>query len=220
MISQWLTANLPRKTDEGLINLKDLLTVSRSGCRATRFVIVGRGPYGDGKLLILHWLMANSLRRTDEALLNLKDLLAVVAADGRATISGLIGRLRRGKVDLLIPQGLFAKWVRRSDAGLFNLKDLLTVFPPTLNGSFENEPARRRLLATKAHQILPFLTRNVQIRAENGGFSTPVFGMPVQSRGGCQAVNGGPRYINERMVVVQAGTSDGSAVDSPGPVND
>ncbi|MGO9272781.1 MAG: hypothetical protein ACLQOO_21520 [Terriglobia bacterium] len=140
-------------------------------------------------------------------MLNLKDLLTMLPPSCWAIFSGVVGRLKRGETYLLIRKWLLARWLRSTDEDLLNLKGLLTALVPGLKGSSKNEPVLRPLFRVESRQIPPFSSKNLQIRAENAGFSTPVLGVRVQSGGGCQAVNGGPRHINGRMVVVLAGTS-------------
>ncbi len=77
LIPKWLMPKLPRRTGEGLLNLKGLLTVLTPSGRATFSGLVGRRKCGALYLLVLKGLLAKLLRRSDEALLNLKGLLAV-----------------------------------------------------------------------------------------------------------------------------------------------
>ena len=62
---------------EGLLNLKDLLTVLPPSCRATFSGCVGRLKRGAADLLISQGLLAKWLERTGGGLLNLKRLLTV-----------------------------------------------------------------------------------------------------------------------------------------------
>ncbi len=179
LIRSWLFARWPRRTDEGLLNLKDLLTMLPPSCWAIFSGVVGRLKRGGDYLLIRQGLLSKLLRRTEKGLLNLKDLLTLFPPSCRAAFSGFAGRLKRGEGYLLIPQWLLAKLVSRIGDGLLNLKDLLTPFPSRLKGLFENEPVWRRCLATKSYQILPFSTKNVQRtgsnRAQNGGQIGSIF---------------------------------------------
>ena len=75
MIPQGLLSKLLRRTGEGLLNLKDLLTLFPPSSRATFSGLVGRLKRGEAYLLIPQWLLAKWLSRTGEVLLNLKDLL-------------------------------------------------------------------------------------------------------------------------------------------------
>ncbi len=80
LIPQWLLAKLRRRTGEGLLNLKDLLTVSPSSRSATFSGFVGRLKRGAAYLLIREGLLAKLPRKTGGGLLNLKDLLNCVSA--------------------------------------------------------------------------------------------------------------------------------------------
>src|SRR5208282_2933547 len=73
----WLLARWPRKTDEGLLNLKDLPTMLPPSCWAIFSGVVGRLKRGETYLLIRKWLLARWLRSTEEDVLNLKGLLTV-----------------------------------------------------------------------------------------------------------------------------------------------
>jgi len=75
LIRLCLMADLMRRAGEGLLNLKDLLTVFPSSGRGTASRFVGLVKRGEGDLLISQGLMASLRRRTGEGLLNLKDLL-------------------------------------------------------------------------------------------------------------------------------------------------
>ncbi|MGO9274743.1 MAG: hypothetical protein ACLQOO_31700 [Terriglobia bacterium] len=75
LIPQGLLSKLLRRTGEGLLNLKDLLTLFPPSSRATFSGLVGRLKRGEAYLLISQWLLAKWLSRTGEVLLNLKDLL-------------------------------------------------------------------------------------------------------------------------------------------------
>ena len=76
MIKRCLLSKLGMRTAEGLLNLKDLLTLSPPGCRATFSGLVGWLKRGAADLLIPQGLMAKWARRTDVCMLNLKDLQA------------------------------------------------------------------------------------------------------------------------------------------------
>ena len=74
MIQRCLLAKWPTRTGEGLLNLKDLLTLPPPGYRATFSGLAGRLKRGEADLLIPRWLFAKSRRVIGEGLLNLKDL--------------------------------------------------------------------------------------------------------------------------------------------------
>jgi len=75
LIRQGLLCKRLRRTGEGLLNLKDLLTLSPPSGRSTFSGFVGWLKRGEVYLLIPRWLLAKLRRRTGEGLLNLKDLL-------------------------------------------------------------------------------------------------------------------------------------------------
>ena len=72
-----VVGKLATRTGEGLLNLKDLLTVLPPSGAATFSGFFGRLKRGDAYLLIRQQLLAKSLRRVKERLRNLKDLLTV-----------------------------------------------------------------------------------------------------------------------------------------------
>jgi len=74
LIRQGLLSKLLGRTGEGLLNLKDLLTLFPASGRATFSGLVGRLKRGEAYLLIPQWLLAKWLSRIGEGLLNLKDL--------------------------------------------------------------------------------------------------------------------------------------------------
>jgi|SRR5208282_1756806 len=74
LIRQGLFSRLLRRTEEGLLNLKDLLTLFPPSCRATFSGLVRRLKRGEAYLLIRRWLLAKFMKGVDEGLLNLKDL--------------------------------------------------------------------------------------------------------------------------------------------------
>ncbi len=75
LILQGLLCKPLRRTGEGLLNLKDLLTLSPPSGRSTFSGFVGYLKRDEAYLLIPRWLLAKLRRRTGEGLLNLKDLL-------------------------------------------------------------------------------------------------------------------------------------------------
>src|SRR5208283_1836683 len=77
LIRQELLSKLRRRTGEGVLNLKDLLTLFPPSRRASLSDSVGRLQRGKAYLLILRWLSFGLRRRTGEGLLNPKDLLTV-----------------------------------------------------------------------------------------------------------------------------------------------
>jgi hypothetical protein len=156
LIQRCLLANQLRRTSNGSLNLKDLLTVFPPGGQATFSGPGDRPQRGEGNLLIPQGLMAKLPGRTVEGSLNLKDLLTILPASGQATFSGSVERPKRGAAYLLIPQGLMARLLRRTEGSLLNLKDLAAVFSRWLKGLFENESVLRPLFCVESHQIPPF----------------------------------------------------------------
>jgi len=78
LIQQWLLTSLLRRTCEGLLNLKDLLTVVAASGGASLSGSTGWQKRTETDLLILQGLLADFLSGTGEGLLNLKDLLTVL----------------------------------------------------------------------------------------------------------------------------------------------
>ncbi len=75
MIRKGLLSKLRRETGEGLLNLKGLLTLFPSSCRAPPSGFVGRLKRGEAYPLIPWRLLTKFLTRIGEGLLDLKDLL-------------------------------------------------------------------------------------------------------------------------------------------------
>ena len=75
LVRRGLLSKWRRRTGEGLLNLKDLLTLFPPSCRATFSGLVGWLKRGEAYLLIPQWLFAKLRSRIGEDLLNLKDLL-------------------------------------------------------------------------------------------------------------------------------------------------
>ncbi len=154
-----------RRTDKGLLNLKDLLSVFPPDGGATISGFSRQSKRGDGNLLIQQQLMEDLMRRTEKGLLNLKDLLIVLPPDGGAIISGFVRQSKRGEADLLIQHGLLAKLARRADEGLLIQKGLLIGLPPSLERSFEDES---RFKASFLCRIPPNPAIFRQKRPDNG----------------------------------------------------
>ena len=74
LIRQGLLSKLLGGTGEGLLNLKDLLTLFPPCCRATFSGFAGWLKRGEADLLIRRGLLARLLRRIGKGLLNLKGL--------------------------------------------------------------------------------------------------------------------------------------------------
>ena len=106
--------------------------------------------------------------------MNSKDLLTTFQESGGTISPGFCTATKRVVTDLLIRQWLLARWLRRTGKGLLNLKDLLTVFPPLRKGSIEDVPVLKPPFRAESRQISPFSSRNVQIAAQNGGFSAAI----------------------------------------------
>jgi hypothetical protein len=164
-----MMANSLTRTDEGLLNLKDLLTIlaHRSGdsfglCRATESQ--WRQPVGfavvDGRFADESWRRFAQSKGLNE--------------DSSAELSGKLFGFRRaietGRVYLLIPQGLIAKLLRRVRERVLHLKELLTVFPPSLEPLLKTSRVLRPLFHAESYRIPPFSAKNLQIMAEMGVF--------------------------------------------------
>ena len=78
LISEGLLASLAERTDQGLLNLKDLMAKLSTMPRRFFGGPVGRRNVVATDLLIPQGLLASLGERKDQRLLNLKDLLAVL----------------------------------------------------------------------------------------------------------------------------------------------
>ncbi len=83
--SKRVDCQIAKEGRQRLLNLKDLLTVSREGVVALFRVQSGDGNVPWPICLILKWLMSRWRRRAGEGVLNLKDLLAVFQASRKGS---------------------------------------------------------------------------------------------------------------------------------------